>query len=129
MDQITKASVPWNAANACSGFPKETPYHELAAAIVKQAAVDYIRLTRALWEKDKSLKEKRKIILERDEIEDFFHSEWFEFLADIDADCLIAACKIRAREMEKEAIVRKNRRAIKKLLQTESTKKEGVNHE
>ena len=54
--------------------------------------------------------------MEKAELEDFFHSAWYEILTDIDPDRLIYQCRITAREKEKAAIERANRKKIKELL-------------
>lgn len=94
----------------------DTPYHYLAASIITRAARDYVKITRRLWDKSLSANVKRGLILDRTEIEEFFYSEWYQALTDISPDRLITACKHRAREDEKEAIRRKNKRVIKKMM-------------
>ena len=54
----------------------------LAEAIVEQACNDYMRV---LSEKRHS----RENVLSRKEIEDFFHSEWFETLCALDGDTIL----------------------------------------
>ena len=92
------------------------PWFMLAAAIVKSAVDDYVRVLRKLWRKTTDIKKKRKLIVEKAELEEFFHSEWYGMLTDIDPDRLIYECRIRAREKEEAAIARANRKKIKKLL-------------
>ena len=55
--------------------------------------------------------------MEKAELEDFFHSGWYETLTDIDPDRLIYQCRITAREKEKAAIERANRKRVKELLE------------
>lgn len=50
----------------------ETPYDDLAAAIVKQAANDYVRVIRTLWQKNLKIIQKRNLLLEKVELEEFF---------------------------------------------------------
>ena len=49
--------------------------------------------------------------MEKAELEDFFHSGWYETLTDIDTDRLIYQCRITAREKEKAAIVAESKRS------------------
>lgn len=57
----------------------------LANAIVKQAAADYREALRALRRHPDS----RAAMQTAMEIEDFFHSDWYGVLTDIDPDYLI----------------------------------------
>ena len=96
-----------------------SPWLELAAAIVKCAADDYVRLLQKLWRKAQSIQVKRKLIIEKAELERFFHSRWYEALTDIDPDRLIYQCRILATEKEKAAISSANKKKIKQLLMEE----------
>ncbi|MBR6029416.1 MAG: hypothetical protein IKP40_10025 [Clostridia bacterium] len=60
-------------------------YQGLANAIVEQAAKDYVSALRFL-KKHPGAKGALKEALE---IEDFFHSEWYALLTDVDPDYLI----------------------------------------
>ena len=93
-----------------------SPWFELAAAIVKSAVDDYIKVLRKLWRKTTDIKKKRKLIIEKAELEEFFHSEWYGMLTDIDPDRLIFECRLRAKEKEEASIARANGKKIKKLL-------------
>lgn len=95
---------------------RETPYDYLAAAIVKQAAKDYVRVTGKLWRKNIKIVQRRNLLLEKVELTEFFCSEWYEQLTDIDSEKLIARCKVIAREQEKQAIKNRNRASIQKML-------------
>ena len=99
------------------GGAQETPYDELAIAIVEQAVKDYVKVIRGLWNKKLTIIQKRNLMLEKADLEGFFHSGWYEFLTDIDADRLMAQCKVVAKEKEKQAIERRNKVKIKKLLE------------
>ena len=107
----------------------DSPWLDLAAAIVKAAADDYVGVLRKLWRKStgpEDIRKKRILIVEKAELENFFHSAWYEILTDIpvsrlevtdiDPDRLIYQCRITAREKEKAAIERANRKKIKELL-------------
>lgn len=93
-----------------------SPYLDLAAAIVKNAAEDYIKLLRNLWSRKLDIRQKRKLIVEKAELEEFFHSGWYEMLTDIDPDRLIYQCRMLAKDKEKEAIERRNQKRVKQQL-------------
>ena len=80
------------------------PYESLANAVIVQAVKDY-RDSLALsgtytpdLDTEEAMKDKRKRILreniiknegERDDVERFFHSGWFELLSNLDGDTLL----------------------------------------
>ena len=107
------------------GHNMYSPYLDLAAAIVKTAAEDYIKLLRKLWSRKLDIRQKRKLIVEKAELEEFFHSGWYEMLTDIDPDRLMYQCKMLAKEKEKEAIERRNEKRVKQALKDTGGKKEG----
>lgn len=57
-------------------------YKKLALAIVEQAANDYKAIRKEMY----SAKENK---LQIEEVMDFFNSEWFEFLCDVDREVFI----------------------------------------
>lgn len=57
-------------------------YKKLAFAIVEQAASDYKAIKKEMY----SAKENK---LQIEEVMDFFNSEWFEFLCDIDREVFV----------------------------------------
>lgn len=95
---------------------QETPYDELAMAIVRQAVKDYVRITTKLWKRDLSIIRKRNLMLEMVELKEFFYSDWYDWLTDIDPELIIARCKVTAREKKKQAIKNRNKAKIRKLL-------------
>lgn len=107
------------------GYSMYSPYLDLAAAIVKTAAEDYIKLLRKLWSRKLDIRQKRKLIVEKTELEEFFHSGWYETLTDIDPDRLMYQCKMLAKEKEKEAIERSNKKRVKEQLRAIERNKEG----
>lgn len=108
MEQMmVNAVIPWSSGRADYDYP----YADLVAAIVGQAVKDYIKLLRKLWKKDSTIQTKRKLILEKMELESFFHSEWYEALTDMDPDRLISMCQDTALEQEKKQRLRQKRRA------------------
>ena len=61
------------------------PYQNLASAIVLCAVRDYRQVLRRLKRKPHN----KDAAAERDSIEEFFHSEWFAILTEMDPDYLI----------------------------------------
>lgn len=98
------------------GYSADSPILDLAAAIVKAAVDDYVKTLRNLWSRNLDISRKRKLIIEKTELEEFFHSSWYEMLTDIDPDFLVYQCKILAKEKEKKAIERKNMKRIKQKI-------------
>ncbi len=92
------------------------PWEELAAAIVRRAAEDYIEVTRMMWKPGLSAENKKKLLKQKAELEAFFCSDWYAFLCDIPAERLMQRCVMQAKETEKEAIEEKNRMEIEKML-------------
>lgn len=89
------------------------PFEELANAIVVRAVMDYQEAIRFLkrhphtpdLDTEEAMQDKRKKALlnkiikyegERDDIERFFQSDWFEFLSKLDGEALLN----KVREME-----------------------------
>lgn len=136
------------------GGGKTSPWLDLAAAVVKTAADDYVTVLRKLWsvsdrssndsnscnsskggtdskggidskggtacnggtDKAKTLKKKMALMADKAELEDFFHSSWYEMLTDIDPERLMYQCRITAKQKEKAAIERANRKKVKALM-------------
>lgn len=98
------------------GYSADSPILDLAAAIVKAAVDDYVKTLRNLWNRKLDINRKRKLMIEKIEIEEFFHSSWYEMLTDIDPDFLVYQYKILAKEKEKKAIERKNMKRIKQKI-------------
>ena len=86
------------------GYSTDSPILNLAAAIVKAAVDDYVKTLRNLWSRNLNISRKRKLIIEKTELEEFFHSSWYEMLTDIDPDFLVYQCKILAKEKEKKQL-------------------------
>jgi len=105
------------AGHDSGGYTRYSPWLDLAAAIVKTAADDYVKVLRKLWKRTTDIRKKRKLIVEKTELEEFFRSGWFGMLTGIDPDKLMYQCRITAKEKEKAAIERANRKKIKELLQ------------
>ena len=101
---------------------QDTPYDELAMAIVKQAVKDYVKVIRKLWDKKLTVVQKRNLMLQKADLEGFFNSGWYEWLTDINPDKLMAQCRVIAKEKEKQAIEKRNKAAIKKLLEEKNKK-------
>lgn len=91
------------------------PFEELSQAIIVQAVQDYKESIRFLkrhphtpdLDTEESKKDKRKVALLnkiidyeglRDDVERFFHSDWFVFLSKLDGETLLN--KIRGMEVD-----------------------------
>ena len=122
MEQMVHGTLPWSDG---SGGLCPSPYDDLATAIVLQAVKDYIKAIRRMWDPKVSKAKKRETILEKLELEEFFHSGWYDILCDLDPDKVIYNCHLRAEEQEKEAIRKQNKRKIKQLL-NEAAGKDGT---
>ncbi|NCC61718.1 MAG: hypothetical protein EOM12_12450 [Verrucomicrobiae bacterium] len=89
------------------------PYESLANAVIVQAVKDYREAIHFLkrhphtpdLDTEEAMKDKRKRILreniiknegERDDVEHFFHSGWFELLSNLDGETLLR----QVRDME-----------------------------
>jgi len=90
---------------ASSGLSEN--YERLAVAIVAQAAKDYERTLLSLYKKPKPGKIRSALLLNKMELENFFHSSWYEMLVDADGDLLLNGIRSRAKEKAKDAIRRK----------------------
>ena len=146
MTGIRNSVIHGTMAGHDPGGGQTSPWLELAAAIVKTAVDDYVRVLQNLWgvsnksatdikgnkgskdskdSKDskgpessnsKATKKKVQLMAEKAELEDFFYSSWYETLTDIDPDRLIYQCKVTAKAKEQAAIERANRKKIKALM-------------
>lgn len=63
----------------------DDPYRTLANAIIVQAAKDYRKALRQLRRNPRYETARN----EKNEVERFFHSEWFHYLTDVDPDYLL----------------------------------------
>lgn len=68
------------------------PYENLADAVVLQAVKDWRKATRTL----KKRPQNEPAELMKDECERFFHSNWFEELADVDGEYVLCRLKKEA---------------------------------
>lgn len=143
MTGIRNSVIHGTMAGHDPGGGQTSPWLELAAAIVKTAADDYVRVLQNLWgvsnksatdttgakgskgsrdskdtqnSKSKVTKKKVQLMAEKAELEDFFYSSWYETLTDIDPNRLIYQCKVTAKAKEQAAIERANRKKIKALM-------------
>ena len=76
------------------------PWLELRAAIVRQAAIDFIHIMQKLWRTNIPLEEKRQLMREKIELEEFFYSSWYDLMCEVPPEKLIRACLERARKGE-----------------------------
>ncbi len=61
------------------------PYENLANAIIQRAAKDYMQALKQL----KRFPRDKIAIAQKKDLEQFFHSGWFQILTDVDSDYLI----------------------------------------
>lgn len=88
-------------------------YQALALAIVEQAVLDYADAAeRQYFGDDMTLLKRQDVSMK--EIKDFFHSDWFAVLSDMDGDRLLAGAQEMARrnirkrlDKEKNAVAMK----------------------
>ena len=72
-------------------------YHRLTLAIIEQACLDYADVAeRMYFHDDLTLLKRQKVTL--NEIKQFFHSEWFEMMSDLDGDELLRGAQAMARK-------------------------------
>lgn len=76
------------------------PYQALAAAIVKQAANDYVNDIRKLRNKRLTNRQWEMVIDDKFLCERFFRSKFFGLISDVDADTLIQECRDRAHKLQ-----------------------------
>ena len=110
---IPHMKPPWSDG---SGTDYSSPYQKLATAIVWLAVKDYKKTLRAIWRNPKSESERQKLIEEKTELEEFFHSSDYRMYCNIDPDKLMKNCYLTAIEDEKKAISRRNKRKIREQL-------------
>ena len=122
MEQTVHGTLPWSDGN---GNYCPSPYDDLAVGIVLQVVKDYIKAIRRMWDPRISREKKRETLLEKMELEEFFHSGWYDTLCDLDPDKVIHNCHLRAEEQEKEAIRKQNKRKRNQLLK-EVAGKDGI---
>ena len=83
------------------------PYENLANAIILQAVKDYKRVLHRLGANPRN----RDAMHEKERLERFFHSPWYEALTDLDADRLIEGVQERVLQ---EAAKRRKKKATGK---------------
>ena len=82
----------------------EFNYERLADEIVIQAVKDYRSALKKLYERPAD----KKAVEMLSEVDEFFHSSWFQFLTDIDPDALIEGIKAKT----KREIIKANMKVI-----------------
>lgn len=111
MDITVKASLPWDDGREPN---LDSPYRNLATAIVTVAVKDYKKTLRTMWKNPTSVTARRKLMNTKMEIEEFFHSGAYGMYCNVDPDKLIENCRRTAIEDEKKAIARRNKARIRK---------------
>lgn len=110
MDTVIKGSRPWDTPD--TGV--DSPYTELAHAIVLQAVWDYKKTLKAMWKNPKQAKRRLELSRIKLELEAFFYSQDYQMYCDIPPDKLIRLCRKTAVEEEKRVIMRKRKTRSKK---------------
>lgn len=101
---------PWDAA-----------YEDLANAIVKEAFKDYQTVLTALLRGPDETR-KKHLLAAKMRLEDFFYSDWFEVLTDLDPASLVR--KVTERTVKKERERAEAR--IRKLQQKKEKREKGL---
>ena len=73
-------------------------FQRLAMAIVKQAVLDYRKALQTLKYSPKN----KAALAERDSLEQFFRSQWFSILCDLDGEELMVMIRTRRLRLEGE---------------------------
>lgn len=107
LDMI-EASRPWDTP----GTEVESPYRNLAAAIVLKAVQDYKKTLKAMWKNPRQARKKQELSMRKLELESFFYSPDFQMYCDLSPDKVIEQCRLQAIGDEKRAIARKTRNRI-----------------
>lgn len=99
MSRVRNAAIAVSENMAC--------YENLANAIILQAVKDYKRVLHRLGANPRN----RDVMHEKERLERFFHSPWYEALTDLDADRLIEGVQERVLQ---EAAKRRKKKATGK---------------
>lgn len=91
MTEIIQPIVGRSIASVQSGG-LDDGYQELVIAIIKQAEKDYEGVLLRLFSRPTGTK-RMGLLKEKAELEDFFHSQWYQTLTEVDGDKLIELAK------------------------------------
>ena len=101
--------------------PWDEGYEDLANAIVKEAFRDYQKILSALL-KDPDDTRKKHLLAAKMRLEDFFYSDWFEVLTDLDPASLVQKVTEKTIRNERE----KAERRIRKLQEAKEKREKGL---
>ena len=101
--------------------PWDEGYEDLANAIIKEAFRDYQKILSALL-KDPDETRKKHLQAAKMRLEDFFYSDWFEVLTDLDPSSLVRKVTEKTVQMERE----KMERRIRKLQEKKEKREKGL---
>lgn len=101
--------------------PWDVCYEDLANAIVKEAFRDYQKILSGLL-KDPDDTRKKHLLAAKMRLEDFFYSDWFEVLTDLDPASLVR--KVTEKTIRKER--EKAERRIRKLQEKQEKREKGL---
>lgn len=82
------------------------PYLNLGKAIIRQANKDYLHVYGKML-RTRADDELRKLQTSKDELEDFYYSDWFATLTDIDPNRMVSFLRDRAIRNEKARLAKK----------------------
>ena len=101
--------------------PWDEGYEELANAIIKEAFRDYQKILSALL-KDPDETRKKHLLAAKMRLEDFFYSDWFEVLTDLDPASLVRKVTEKTVQQEREKVERR----IRKLQEAKEKREKGL---
>ena len=117
MTEIIQPIVGRSIASVQSGG-LDDGYQELVIAIIKQAEKDYEGVLLRLFSRPTGTK-RMGLLKEKAELEDIFHSQWYQTLTEVDGDKLIELARLNAVEKAKVSIRRKQKKKLKEMEKAE----------
>ncbi len=92
----------------------EGGYAQLVAAIIKQAVLDYDEVLQALFARPSGFR-RVELETEKADLENFFHSAWYDSLTELDGEKLMQMTKSRAVERAKNKIRKEHEKKLKSM--------------
>ena len=121
MTEIIQPIVGRSIASVQSGGLADG-YQELVIAIIKQAEKDYEGVLLRLFSRPTGTK-RMGLLKEKAKLEDFFHSQWYQLLTEVDGDKLIELARLNAVEKAKDSSRRKQKKKLKDMEKVERAQK------
>lgn len=113
MTKLTQPIMGRSIASVQSGG-LDYNYQELVIAIIKQAERDYEKILLRLFSRPTGAR-RTELLKAKAELEDFFHSDWYQTLTDVDGDKLIELARRNAVEKAKATIRRKQKKKLRDM--------------